>query len=568
MEPLAGERIEEPGRVADQEPARARPAASLGRRAARRPRSRRTARASAPVGRVVGGRRDGRERRVADRGRPVRARVAPPRRPEHDPDVDPPAGHRREADVAVAEHDEPARPCGPSGSRGPGRATWQRQPDPWRQAGGRATPAAARHDRMRAVRADDDAGPELACRRSREAVAGSPRRPPRSTEVDRRAPADLGARPPRPATPAPDPAPTDRSPPPAGRRAPSPYVSGTTAPPGVSRRIAGIGRATSSMTGPRDPSAAAPRPRAGEREDAAGPPVPRRSPAPGPRPRRPRRARPAASVVPAGPPPTIATSTALAHASRRLAAPRTRRRTSDGRTAPSNRVSTRSPAAASSAVSSATVYARRTDSGASCRVYRFAVAKRRSSQAPSHDRRPADEVVDDDPAPRDARHLGEQERATAAARGGGRRARHARRRTRRPRRAATARRRRGASARPWSPRSAGRSDGRRGEDLRAAVDAGHASQAAAAARPARSARPGCRRRRCRRRGQSSAAVAGASASMPAATARTPPSQRFTRARSRRLPREGRRSSSGPSSSSSMPDRRSIRAGYTPTAIAP
>ena len=64
-------------------------------------------------------------------------------------------------------------------------------------------------------------------------------------------------------------------------------------------------------------------------------------------------------------------------------------------------------AVARRAVSSLTVYARLTDSGASWRVNRFR-STRVSSQAPSQGAPATDEVVEHDPQPSDTGHLGQQ----------------------------------------------------------------------------------------------------------------------------------------------------------------
>ena len=158
-----------------------------------------------------------------------------------------------------------------------------------------------------------------------------------------------------------------------------PYVRRTVAPPGVSRRIAGIGRATRAITGSGTPS----RPSACDRdrraEHAAGTPSPRRlslqdgdvdagarerggkraarQPAPDDRDvdqRGPRVRGRGHAGAPAGGPSTGAT--VAARATRYPIGP------------PTIDDSTRRPAAAIRDVSSATVYARRTDSGASRRV--------------------------------------------------------------------------------------------------------------------------------------------------------------------------------------------------------
>ena len=154
MEALAGERIEEAGRVADEQPARTRPDGST--RCAERPGARHRsvrlrpcapAAGSSSVGGIAATIRSG------DGRAPSRAEVGPPRPPEHDADIDPAAGHRRDPDVAVAQDAHP----GIAARVRVGIGKVVRQADPRSRAG----PAArrrppARHDRMQAVRADDD----------------------------------------------------------------------------------------------------------------------------------------------------------------------------------------------------------------------------------------------------------------------------------------------------------------------------------------------------------------------------------------------------------------------------
>ena len=83
------------------------------------------------------------------------------------------------------------------------------------------------------------------------------------------------------------------------------------------------------------------------------------------------------------------------------------------RNGPNADASTRNPAAASNEVSSATVYARRTDSGASCRVNRLVVARWLSNHAPSQKIRPRTRSFRT--TPRRATRAISRSRSTAAA---------------------------------------------------------------------------------------------------------------------------------------------------------
>ena len=118
MQALPGERIEEPGRIADEQPAPAGPAAHA---MADRPGARDGVerRAVAPGGGIVVGRRDARDEPVRDRVRAIAGDLGLPRGPEHDPDVHSVAGHRRDADVAVADDPHPGIA---SGQAAPGSA--------------------------------------------------------------------------------------------------------------------------------------------------------------------------------------------------------------------------------------------------------------------------------------------------------------------------------------------------------------------------------------------------------------------------------------------------------------
>ena len=103
MEALAGERIEEPDGVSDQEPARPgptrHPAAEWGG-----PGQLVAALRAAPLARIVVGRRDGRHDRVGHRGGALAGEPFPPRPTQDDPDVDPPTGYRGDPDIAAVEH--------------------------------------------------------------------------------------------------------------------------------------------------------------------------------------------------------------------------------------------------------------------------------------------------------------------------------------------------------------------------------------------------------------------------------------------------------------------------------
>ena len=347
-------------------------------------------------------------------------------------------------------------------------------------------------------------------------------------------------------------------------------------PAGVSTRIAGIGRATAASSGGVQAGPPQRRDRGRRGEHAAGPPVPGgRALEDDDRRGRPRRGGPRATA-PAGPPPTIATPDPLARSSARPrsgpAAPSGSRAVAGGsrrdgrdRVALAERAADRPdrrsarPSRSSAAISPAGT-TRRTDSGASWRVYRLPVRRWPISQAPIQPSRAAIEVVDDDPEPRDPGHLAEQARRPRRRSGGGAPARRGRRRTSGRGRAATGRRRRGARGRA-SPRPSGRGERGRGQDLGPAVD-GRRSTSRATARAARARSAiGMSAPPVPTSSRVSSGRWAASASMAPAVRRTPPSQRLTRRRSRRLPASAAGSSSGPSSSSTASVRRSIAAGY-------
>ncbi len=274
MEAFARERIEEPGRVPDQEPAR--PGAS-GHATAQRRRAGELVAAfgvtprggSSAAGGTAAttGIRDGR--------RAVPGEPRTPRGPEHDPDVDAPAGNRGDPDVAAVE--SPGRRA--SGDRVRPRDRRGGTSDPTRSGSrvGRATPAA---------RATTECAP------SAPTTTAAPERPgpvgPRvvrtgrpsssstaSTATPRRivAPASRGERLERRV----EPRPVE----PDGRR---PAVLRAVGQPHhrAARRLEAHRRdrpRDSASSASRDAQPrAAPRPSAGEREHATGPPPPGRWP--------------------------------------------------------------------------------------------------------------------------------------------------------------------------------------------------------------------------------------------------------------------------------------------------
>ena len=106
METLAGERVEEPGGVADEQPAGT---GAPGHAVTERPGARDGVQrlAVAPQRRVLVGRRDGGDDGGGHRAGAVTGQRRAPRRAQHDPDVHPAAGDRRDADVAVAQDPHP-----------------------------------------------------------------------------------------------------------------------------------------------------------------------------------------------------------------------------------------------------------------------------------------------------------------------------------------------------------------------------------------------------------------------------------------------------------------------------
>ena len=241
--------------------------------------------------------------RGGDRARPVAGERVPPRPTEHDPDVDPAARHRRDADVAVAQDAHPGVAVGPRRRVAVGEVVGQAEP---RREPGRAGDAGrTRDDRMRPVRPDDDRGLQ------RDA-SGRPDRGPRAAERRgrrRRRSSPAGRRPRRSARgrAAPGRASSGRTRPPARRRIRCRRSGGTSSRAGVSTRIAGIGRATAASVASSSPARRRAATAAG---DAKTPPA--RQCHAGDRSRtttsRPGRASRAARTAPAGPPPTIATS--------------------------------------------------------------------------------------------------------------------------------------------------------------------------------------------------------------------------------------------------------------------
>src|SRR5207249_2387411 len=110
MQPLAGERIEEPCGIADEEPIWAGPPRDPGADRCRALDRVADLRAR-PCHRVVVGRWNGGEHGAGDDRRSLRAEAGSPAPAgEHDPDVDAIHWDRREADVAAVEHDHSGIP--------------------------------------------------------------------------------------------------------------------------------------------------------------------------------------------------------------------------------------------------------------------------------------------------------------------------------------------------------------------------------------------------------------------------------------------------------------------------
>ena len=154
VQAFPGERVEEPGGVADHEPVRPGPPLDAAAERART-RDRVGCLAGSPRFPDTGERRHRRQQRRSGGRRAVGGEAtAPCSACHHDADVDPPAGHGRDPAVgAIAEHDHPRLRRWIAGDVRdvPGQADAlgeRRIPD---HAGRR------RHDRPRSVRADDDA---------------------------------------------------------------------------------------------------------------------------------------------------------------------------------------------------------------------------------------------------------------------------------------------------------------------------------------------------------------------------------------------------------------------------
>ena len=283
------------------------PARRVTRRAERRRRRRCVRTRSPPTSRPDRPRPGG---SCGGHGRPSRPRrrgqrVAP-RGAQHDPDVDAAARDRGEPDIAVADHNESGVAAAVIGRRGPGVGDVPGQSDPGREAGGPGDAGCAGDERMGAIRADDDP-----CARSARHASRSVAGPlgSSSTSVTADATPDRGTGGPgqliegrvqRRSVEA------DRRSGHPGRRRTS---AGPWSPRGSRARIAGDRcRATASIASSPRPARASAATAAG---DAKTPPA--RQCHAGARSRMstsmPRRASAAPSVAPAGPAPTIATST-------------------------------------------------------------------------------------------------------------------------------------------------------------------------------------------------------------------------------------------------------------------
>jgi hypothetical protein len=156
VEALPGERVEEARCVPDEEPVRPRPPfdAMPDRRRTGDPVERRTV---PPPARIAEARRDGRDDRTGDPLRAIAGEARPPRRTEDDADVHPAAGHRRDADVAVADEPHPRVDTGLVGTF-VGKVV--REPDPWCDPGRSGDPGGTSDDGSEPIRADDDPGAE------------------------------------------------------------------------------------------------------------------------------------------------------------------------------------------------------------------------------------------------------------------------------------------------------------------------------------------------------------------------------------------------------------------------
>ena len=273
MEAFAGERIEETGGVADEEPAASGPPRHP---VAERPGAGdRVGRfAVAPDRRVTVDRGDRGDDRIRDRARPVADERRPPRPAEHDADVDPTARDRRDPDVAVTQDAHPG--VAARGRVGVGEVVGE--PDAWVEPGRSRDAGRPSHDRMRTIGPDDDPCRERR-RLGRPAAAARGVPAPRSTPGHVPAAPDVGARgdreieqrriEPRPVEP-------DRR---ARRRRRRRRSAGRSCRPRSRPASPGIGRATVPPGScHRDRLRPKCRDRRGRGEDAAGPPVPRRRP--------------------------------------------------------------------------------------------------------------------------------------------------------------------------------------------------------------------------------------------------------------------------------------------------
>ncbi len=240
VQALARERVEEPGGIADEQPARACASASRGGRGARPRRRRRCGR---PFARrrcrpSVGGMAATIPSATAAAPRRVRAR--PPRASEHDAHVHPSSGDRGDADVAVVEHQHPRVAFG--------RRVWiaevVREADrAARGAEGRATPVVV------ATIERSPSAPTTTSARSRStSTALRPRtsRPPLtgSNAVTVQPHRTSAPGPSRDGRGAPDRAPSDRSRPPARHPLRCRTSAGTSSRPASRRAWPGCGRAT------------------------------------------------------------------------------------------------------------------------------------------------------------------------------------------------------------------------------------------------------------------------------------------------------------------------------------
>ena len=387
-----------------------------------------------PLAPRLGIARDARDRGAGRARRWPRRRLGEPVAPaaarQHDADVDPAARHGREAAVRAAGQDDHARgpqriaagwPARRRASSSPYGASATCHDGPTRSAshGLRTTPAAATSDRgpsaptttRATTRSGSAAAPSGASTPGlgRVAVVGELRRRARDRPVNTVAPA-AAARSSSAGSSADRSNPTARSPP-----ASAPYASSKAVPAGVSTRIAGIWRATRGDDVGRETQVAQLRDGGRRREHAAGAPAPRRGPlgdehpVPGPGdPCGDRRA---------GDPAPDDQHVNLAGGSRQRPAPAGIRTAAIATRWPANAPASatgRRPAAASSARSSTFVYARRTESGPSWRVYRLRVVSGQQDPCAQPVEPGPDQVVDDDAVTREPGRLDEEPRSPPA----------------------------------------------------------------------------------------------------------------------------------------------------------